>query len=1164
MTRTPNECSLPPDAIGPLVELIQDGVIVTDCEGVITYCNAAALQLFGWAADELVGQLFAEKFVAIAGASPEAPHRAEAELCEGEREVCRKDGTRIWIETQARQYTDCAGKASGVIRTFRDISERKQTLIERRQFVDQHTSLFERAVVGIFRSSLEGRYLIANQTLAEIFGYASADDLLKAVTNVGTQIYRHREDRARILNALIEQNTMLDFECECRRKDGTPIWIRQDSRAVRDESGQLAYFEGFIQDITARKRAEKVALENEVRYQSLIAALAEGIVVQSATGEILTCNASAERILGLTADQICGRSSLDSTWQAIHEDGSSFSGQEHPSMVTLRTGRPCSDVVMGVRKRDGSTTWITINAEPLTHQGEPLPYGVVCSFVDITSRRILDEAKRQSEERYRLAILATNDAIWDLDLATGVVTRNERYAIAFGRTPEGVNPFQWWVDRVHPDDRERVTGSFRQAIGGTEHNWDCEFRFLREDGVWAEIEDRAYLARDASGRCTRAVGSMLDVTERNRAEAVLRENEARLRRILEGMPIMLNAFDERGNLVAWNQECERVTGYSATEMVGNPRAVELLYPDRAYRERMHSEWSQRGNNYYHWEWDLICKDGSVRTISWSNIAAVLPIPGWARWGVGFNVTERKQAEAALLERDRAIQAVSGGIVISDPNLHDNPIIYVSSGFERLTGYSAEEVVGLNCRFLQGEESDPAAVQQIREAIAKGEPCTVELQNYRKDGTSFWNKLSISPVFDDNGKLTHFVGVQMDVTAQHRLEEQLRQSQKMEAIGRLAGGVAHDFNNLLTVINGYTELLLQESDVKGKDSQREGLAAILDAGHRAAALTAQLLAFGRKTMIEPKLLDLNRVVETAGKMLRRLIVADVRIDFELNPEPTIVKIDPGQLNQLLMNLALNAGDAMPGGGVLTIATMNVELPGEQSSLPEGYQPGRYVQLTVTDTGDGMSEEVRRQIFEPFFTTKELGKGTGLGLATAYGIVSQAGGSITVETGVGDGTTFRILLPAVEQWSQPKKTAAAPVAPLGTETILLAEDEEDVRRLARQVLEMHGYTVIEADSGEAALQAATTSDGPIHLLVTDVVMPDFGGRTLADQVLAIWPEIAVLYVSGYSNDAVFRRGIETSAEAFLQKPFTAHSLACKVREVLDAAMKDAGTIKLEVDK
>jgi two-component system cell cycle sensor histidine kinase/response regulator CckA len=1149
MTRPPTECSLPPDAVGPLVELIQDGVIVTDGKGVITYCNAAAIRLFGWAADELVGQRFAERFPVLPWAGAEGPHRVEAELCEREREVCRKDGTRVWIDTQARQYTNDAGQPAGVIRTFRDITER-------RKFVGQHTSLFERAVVGIFRSSLEGRYLIANQTLAEIFGYESADELLRTVTNVGTQIYRHAEDRARILHELIEQNTMLDFECECRRKDGTPIWVRQDSRAVRDESGRLTYFEGFIQDITARKRAEKVALESEVRYRSLVTALAEGVVFHSATGEILACNASAERILGLTADQIYGRTSLDPRWQAIHEDGSPFPGQEHPSLVTLRSGRPCSGVVMGVRKPDGNTTWITINAEPLTHQGEPLPYGVVCSFVDITSRRTLDEAKRQSEERYRLAILATNDAIWDLDLATDVVTRNERYAIAFGRTPEGVNPFQWWLDRVHPDDRERVTSAFREATRGTEHNWDCEYRFLREDGVWAEVKDRAYLARDDSGRCTRAVGSMLDVTLRNRAEAVLRENEGRLRLILEGMPIMLDAFDERGNLVAWNRECERVTGYSAAEMVGNPRAMELLYPDRLYRERMLSEWTGRGDNYYRWEWDLTCKDGSVRTISWSNIAAVLPIPGWASWGIGFDVTERKQAEAALLERDRAIQAVSGGIVITDPNLHDNPIIYVSSGFERLTGFSAEEVVGLNCRFLQGEETDPAAVQEIRESIRRGQPCTVELQNYRKDGTSFWNKLSVSPVFGENGKLTHFVGVQMDVTAQHKLEEQLRQSQKMEAIGRLAGGVAHDFNNLLTVINGYTELLLQDADVQGKDSQREGLAAILDAGHRAAALTAQLLAFGRKTMIEPKLLDLNRVVETAGKMLRRLIVADVRIDFELNAEPTIVKIDPGQLNQLLMNLALNAGDAMPGGGVLTIATRNIEIPGELTSIPEGCQPGRYIQLTVSDTGDGMSEEVRRQIFEPFFTTKELGKGTGLGLATAYGIVSQAGGFISVETGVGDGTTFRILLPAVEQLSQSNKTATPPVAPLGTETILLAEDEEYVRRLARQVLEMHGYTVIEADSGDAALQAARTSDGPIHLLVTDVVMPDFGGRTLADQVLAIRPEIAVLYLSGYSDDAVFRRGIEISADAFLQKPFTAHSLACKVREVLDAALRASG--------
>lgn len=625
-------------------------------------------------------------------------------------------------------------------------------------------------------------------------------------------------------------------------------------------------------------------------------------------------------------------------------------------------------------------------------------------------------ALRESEERYRLALLATNDAVWDIDMATGSTFWGERYTATFEQSTATTESRQWWIDHLHPDDRERVVGSLQEAIAGTQHNWAQDYRFLRADAVWAEIQDRAYIARDERGQARRIVGAMSDVTD------------------------------------------------------------------------------------------------------------------------------RKHAEAELRLRDRAIRAVTQGIIITDAQAQKNPIIYVSPAFERMTGYAAREVIGRDCRFLYGKDNDAAALERLNEAVRHARPCTEELRNHRKDGTLLWNELSISPILDDDGRLTHFVVVQTDITARRALEEQLRQSQKMDAIGRLAGGVAHDFNNLLTVINAEADLLL--CDLPEPHPQREALTAIRDAGWRAAELTAQLLVFSRKAIVAPKLLDLNQVVATSARLLRRVIGEDVRLLTELAPGVPNVKIDPGQLEQVLMNLAVNARDAMPRGGLLTIGTASF------FSATETTAAGHYAQLTVSDTGQGISEQIREQIFEPFFTTKGVGKGTGLGLATVYGIVLQAGGTISVQSQSG-GTCFRILLPAVCDLIAAPPADLGRLVPRGSETILLAEDEAGVRRLVGMALRLQGYTVIETDCGATACRAAATYGGPIHLLVTDVVMPDIGGRELADAIRETWPNIAVLYVSGYMDDAVGRYGVQGSRDAFLQKPFTPLALAHKVREVLDEA-------------
>jgi len=375
-----------------------------------------------------------------------------------------------------------------------------------------------------------------------------------------------------------------------------------------------------------------------------------------------------------------------------------------------------------------------------------------------------------------------------------------------------------------------------------------------------------------------------------------------------------------------------------------------------------------------------------------------------------------------------------------------------------------------------------------------------------------------------------------------------QSQKMEAVGRLAGGVAHDFNNLLTVITSYSDLLLE--DLAPGDAKRDDLEQVRKAADGAAALTRQLLAFSRQQVVEPRVVSLNTVVEGLQKILRRVIGEDIEVTIALAPDLESVRADVGQLEQVLMNLVVNARDAMPTGGRLTVETANVEHDPEYARDREAAAVRRFAMLAVTDTGCGMDEATKARIFEPFFTTKETGKGTGLGLATVYGIVKQAGGFIWVYSEPGQGTSFKIYLPAVDATAERTTAAATTPAPRGTETVLLVEDAAAVRAVTKQILERQGYTVLEAPDGEAGLRLAQRHRGVIHLLLTDVVMPRVGGRELAEQLARLRPDVKVLYASGYTDDSVVRHGILESGTAYLQKPFSPESLARKVRDVLDA--------------
>lgn len=513
---------------------------------------------------------------------------------------------------------------------------------------------------------------------------------------------------------------------------------------------------------------------------------------------------------------------------------------------------------------------------------------------------------------------------------------------------------------------------------------------------------------------------------------------------------------------------------------------------------------------------------------------------------GFNeMLEQIQRRDRALEFLAAIEQASDAIVITDP---DGVIEYVNPSFEQMTGYTRAEVVGNNPRILKSGRHDAAFYSELWNTLKRGGVWKGSFTNRKKDGGIYEEETAISPVRDAAGRIVKYVATKRDVTRERRIEEQVRQSQKMEAIGELAGGIAHDLNNVLTVINGHAELLIERTK-GGSPPVARSATEILNSGRRAALLVRQILAFSRRQMLQPKVLDLNGVIEGVRDMLQSLMSERVEITLALDPEAGFIEADPGQLQQVLVDLAVNARDAMPKGGRLVIGTSNATSDGTLAQSRPVLRPGSYVVLSVSDTGTGMTPEVRSRVFEPFFTTKDKSKGTGLGLAMVYGIVKQSGGEIEVQSAPDQGTTFRIYLPVAGTRSLSELAeATAQPAVRGSETVLVVEDEASVRDFVTAVLKGLGYTVLEASDGLDALRAAGEHAGPVHLAITDLAMPAMGGGRLAEKLGRVRPGAQVLYISAYSN------GNGTPTEAtdpemnVLSRPFSAVALAQKVKEML----------------
>ena len=808
-----------------------------------------------------------------------------------------------------------------------------------------------------------------------------------------------------------------------------------------------------------------------------------------------------------------------------------------------------------LRHKDGGYRWVEAAFKNMLDN--PDVRALVATVRDVTERKKAEDALRKSETAYRLLADHVSDVIWVFDLddfrmryMSPSVERQTGYTVEEYLALGPLATVSEASARTLREELPRRADAFKR---GAEQVYTDEVHQRRRDGspMWSEVTSQ-YLRNEETGH-VEAIGVSRDITERKSVESALLLSEQKLRKSIQQyrtltkcIPDMIWSTDLTGRYTYVNAAVERIYGWTVGEFLKLTRKDTstpgqfvksgLLLDGELRKAR--SEKNYDRNTVLSIETERVRKDGSTL---WAEVNASFiwsddgqPV-GWT--GVTRDITARKRAEEERSRLAMAIDQAQETVVITDVEAN---ILYVNPAFEKTSGYGPAEALGKNPRILRSGRHDAAFYEQMWETIQRGEVWRGRLHNRRKDGTVYDEEATISPVRDESGRIVNYIGVKLDVTREAELQAQLSQAQKLESIGRLAGGVAHDFNNLLTVINGYSKLLL--SKIAPADPQAEGLREIHKAGERGAALTRQLLAFSRKQVMQPRVLDLNRVVADMESLLERLMSADVEVSLLLAPQRPNVHADPHQLEQVIMNLAVNARDAMPHGGRLVIETQLLEGGESQVRIRPGSSAGRFAMLAVSDNGTGMDHATRDRIYEPFFTTKETG--TGLGLSMVQGIVEQSGGKIHVETQPGGGTTFRIYLPALSQPAVEVAAGDSAIERPGSETILVVEDQPEVGNYVSAVLKARGYPVIQVTAASEALDLCTREKG-VHLVITDVVMPHMSGKQLAAELSRVRPEIKVLFMSGHVDNPSLDL---LEKEQFIHKPFAPDELAAKVRELL----------------
>lgn len=921
---------------------------------------------------------------------------------------------------------------------------------------------------------------------------------------------------------------------------GTMRWLETHASPLRSATGEVSALLAITRDVSPVKKAYSEIERRRAELQLVLDTVPALIFYKDRDRRFIMVNRTHAELVGRPAEVYVGKT--DS------ELGSPFAERyQEDDLFVMKTGQAIRGREEPIHTPSG-LRWLLTDKLPRFDSDGAIA-GVVGFAVDITEQKLSKERIQHSEATYRLLFDSNPLPMWVYDLETlKFLAVNDAAVAHYGYSREEFHAMTI-ADIRPPEEIPLLLQSVAQRTPGYSYA-----------GVWVHLKkDQTRILVEITshnlifGGCEAELILANDVTLKQRAESALRESREKLQLAIRASNAGLWDWDLQTNEVEYSVEWKRQIGFEDHEI--SNRVVE--WSSRIHPEDLEGalatvrEYLQDQTKQYESVFRLRHKDGSYRAIV-SRGQLIADDSGVPRRLIGFHLdfTEREQVRESLQMKDRAIAATTQGILITGPIRDDCPIIYVNPGFERITGYTATEIVGSNCRFLQGEKTDKAALERIQLALCNGHPVKEELLNYRKDGTLFWNELSITPIRDDHGNVTHFVGVQSDVSARRATEEQLRQSQKMEVVGQLAGGVAHDFNNLLTIISGYASLLRSEASLH--ENELLFLNEIEVASDRAAELTRRLLAFGHRQFRNPEATNVNEIAVEMIKLLERTIGKHIALKLETEESLSPVVIDQGELSQVFLNLALNARDAMPQGGQLCITTRNLETNKELQIANTAIPPGKYVEITVADNGCGMSEEVQKHIFEPFFTTKPIGQGTGLGLAMVHSTITHFAGRVAVQSAVNHGTKISIFLPAsVLQVVKSSLRVDMPQPTQKAEGILLVEDDDALRVMATTILTRQGYSVTAVSGARTALAILRDSPNAFELLLTDLVMPEIRGDVLVKEARTSMPHLRILIISGYSGAEKPFNTDDCGGSDFLTKPFTPRQLLEKVHVILKSS-------------
>jgi PAS domain S-box-containing protein len=1115
-----------------------DAMLIARDDGHCVDANPAACLLFGLTRDELIGRRISDFAAPGEVMSTDSEPFVSHGRKRGELVLMRADGERRQLE-----YSAVSSVLPGLhLSVLRDVTDGKAAEDKLRGAEQRLRTIVANAPIILFELDRDGIYTVYEGKGMEALELLSGD-------RVGLSAFAHFGKLPGAEQALRRAlaGEVSHWEGASRHGFFETILI-----PVMDGKGRVLSITGLGIDVSTRRRAEAALRASESRFRVMVENGSEAIWLIGPDRTILYASPATGRILGFAPSDVVGHTPTE--W-VVEEDRARVAAE------TAEVMRAGSNRLMEfrVRHRDGSTRWIEAMISNML--GEPAVAALVVNFRDITERHVagaeLEESQRRLEEAQAIAHVGSwssgrtpqEKIVWSAECAR-----------IFARELDDPPTSLGFSHMVHPDDRRRVISVSEGArawgvASETEHrivlpNGDVRWIYARavfERAPVASAEGRV-AGDDRVNDKNRVVGVVQDITDRRRAEEARREAELRYRRLFEAGIIGVLVTDTAGVVLEANDTFIALVGYTRADVEARRLSWGKLTPPEWHTAQApFTKQLETCGTAGPWEKEYLRKDGTRIPV----LVGVAKLDVDRFITVVTDLTDGKRAE----ERKTAVvNAALDAVVAIDGS---GTITEFNPAAERMFGRVAAEVVGhrLADTIIAPRLGDDG--KGLARYLRPGNEHLVgerfEGAGLRCDGTEFPVEISVSRVGSKMG--TSVVCFIRDLSEQRKaqvalryFEEQLRHAQKMEAIGSLAGGVAHDFNNLLSVILSYTSMILE--DLPPTDPLREDLAEVQKAGLRATELTRHLLAFSRKQMLQPVVLEVNRVVSGVEKMLRRLLGEDVELCLLTSPLAGKIHADSGQIEQVIMNLVVNARDAMPSGGVLTLETSNVVLDGQHAEHA-GVPPGQYVMLAVTDTGVGMDAATQARIFEPFFTTKDKSKGTGLGLSTVYGIIQQSGGHVAVHSEPGKGTTFEVYLPRTDRAVDDQPSTPTQLASIrGDETILLVEDEDQVRNIMRAILRKHGYHVLEAHNAGDALLICEQFDTRIDMLLSDVVMPRMSGRQLADRLSPLRPEMKVLFVSGYTDDTIVHHGVLDPGIAFLAKPIMPESLLTKVRQVLDA--------------